>query len=119
MSELVLQANAGSFDGSKDPKLGIIAIKLKCWAPDILTALNGTIPGIGVALVENQPRTFGRRAEGDQGGFDVNVTLEGHESPASAEGEEYTLEGTLSEDPIETHPEYQALLEIYGGEEDA
>ena len=118
MSALTLQADEGSFDGSFDPKLGIVAIRLKCLAPDWRTAVTGTIPDGFDELVENAPRTFGRRKSGDQGGFDVMVSLEGHLTPDAADGEEYGFEGATSEDPIETHPDYLALLEIYGGTED-
>lgn len=119
MSELILQAGSGSLDGSRDPLLGIVALRLKCWAPDLLTAINGTVPVIDVNLVENQPRTFSRSVAGDQGGYDVEVTLEGHTSPASADaGESYSLEGSTDEDPIEAHPEISVLLDRYEGAED-
>lgn len=117
---LTLQAGAQSFDGSVDPKLGIVAIKLKCHATSLVEAVTGDAPQIGVTgLVENQPRTFSRRAGGENEGYDVNITLEGHLNPDAADGEEFTLEGTTSEDPIESNPRYTTLLEVYNGKEDA
>lgn len=120
MSALSLVAGESSLDGSLDPKLGVVAIRLKCHADDLLTAITGEVPSIGVqGLVENQPRTFARNEAGDQAGYIVEITLEGHLAPDNAKGEEFTLDATTSEDPIESHPEYSALLQIYGGEEDA
>lgn len=119
MSVLTLGAGAESLTGSKDPKLGIIALRLKCRADDLLTAITGALPAFGVnGLVESQPRTWKRSEAGDHAGYDVECTLEGHLAPDSADGVEYSLEGTTSEDAIETHPDYAALLSIYGGEED-
>lgn len=119
MEALELQAGQSSLDGSVDPKLGIVALKLKCWAPTLLAAILAPAPAIGVGLVENQPRQFSRMPAGDEAGYEVSLTLEGHTQPDQADGEEYSLEGTTSEDPIETHPEYQALLDLYNGTEDA
>ena len=93
MGVLTLWAGSGSLTGSLDPKLGIVAIKIKCDAPDITTAVTGAIPDIGVAgLVEWQPRTFERRAGGENDGYDVFITVEGHLKPDEANEEDYSLE---------------------------
>jgi hypothetical protein len=117
---LRLQGGADSLTGSRDPKLGIVAIKLKLWAETLADAINGPLPDIGISgLVEYQPRTWTRNIAGDVGGYDVNATIEGHQTPDDANGVEYSLEGTTSDDPIESHPDYQDLLTIYGGTEGA
>lgn len=117
---LTLQAGESSLDGSVDPRLGIVALRLKCWAPDLLTAVAGAVPAVALGLVENQPRTFSRDTSGEQGGYHVMVTLEGLAitGPEAEAAEEYTLDGTTSEDPIESHPNYPALVEIYQGDPD-
>ncbi len=117
MSILSLQAGAASLDGSRDPNLGILAIRLKCRADDIVTAVTAAPPDIGIlGLRENQPRTFGRNESGEQGGYNVEITLEGHIAPETAEGEEYSMEGSLGEDEIDTHPLISVLRKLYNAD---
>ena len=114
-SILTLQGGEGAVEASTSRILGISAIRLKCWAPDLLAAINWPAPGIAIDLVENQPRQITIDPSGEQGGFHVLVTLEGHESPKTAEGEEYSLDGSTEEDDIDTHPLLQLLKDLYGG----
>lgn len=118
LQSLTLQAGSGSLDGSTDPKTGISALRIKCWAPDLITAISGAAPDAGAGLVENQPRTYSRSEAGDIGGFDVNITLEGHLTPEKADGAEYSLDGTTSEDDIRSHPEFILLDRLYGDGQD-
>jgi hypothetical protein len=113
MSVLTLLAGAESLDGSVSPLLGIVALRLKCHAPDLLTAISGTVPSVGVGLVENQPRSFSRDVSGDQGGYIVGVTLEGCVNPATATGQEFSLDGTTGQEPIDTSPRLPLLREVY------
>lgn len=118
MSELKLQAGADSVTASKDPKLGIVAVRLKLWAPTLLEALTGAVPSAisGVSgLVESQPRTATRDVAGDQAGYHVDATFEGIVEGESVEGEEFILDGDLSEERIETHPNYMDLIKEYNG----
>ncbi len=102
--------------GSMDKRLGIIAVKLACWAPDLRSALLAPAPEIEVAgLVEWQPRTFARNKAGEQGGYDVQVTLEGHLVPEDANEEYYELEGSTKDEPIESHWNFDVILGTYGG----
>ena len=118
MGEIILQSGSDSVTGSKDVKLNTLAIRVKCWASDLATAISGACPSIGMdMLVENQPRTFSRSLAGDVAGYDVTITLEGR--PDAKDGESWTIEGTTSDDPIESHPDYALLLSVYGGTEDA
>ena len=118
MGELILQAGNDSITGSKDPKMGISAVRVKCWASDLQAAIYGACPDIGLDLLENQPRTFTRLVAGEQAGYDVTITLEGRRAGDEA-GEKWTITGTTAEDPIESHPDYAVLLETYAGSEDA
>lgn len=119
MGDLRLQAGPQSLDGSLDPKLGILAVKIKCWAPDLLTAVTGRAPDFGLSgLIEYQPRTFSRGVAGEQQGYDVSLTFEGHLSPDDADGEEFELSGDLSEDPVESHPDFDLLITNYNGTAD-
>lgn len=113
MSALTLLAGANSLDGSRDPLLGIVAVRLKCRAESLLDAITQPPPSIGLALVENQPRTFSRDVSGDQGGYIVEITLEGVTNPESAEGDEYALDGSSGTEPIDTSNRLLTLREVY------
>lgn len=118
MSRLTLCAGANSFDGSRDPRTGIIAVRLLCHAEDFLTAVSGALPEEAPAgLIENQPRTFTRDESGDQGGFRVEVTLEGVTDPEKEQPEliEFTLESAHEELPIEMHPKIETVKAVYEG----
>lgn len=120
MPDSHILGGADSITGSLDPKLGLLAIRLRWWAPDLTTAINGAIPWSELGLLrENQPRTFTRKAAGDVGGYEVTSTVEGHQSPSSAAGEEFEINASTSEDKIETHPDFQLLLDSYEGTEDS
>lgn len=113
-----LLAGKDAVAGSKDPKLGLVAIAIQWHADTIEEAINGPIPSIGLdGLVENQPRKFSGRASGTVGGYDVTSTIEGHQTPTAADGEEFEIQGTTSEDKIETHPDFELLLQNYEGTE--
>lgn len=116
---LIIEGGAQSLTFSKDPKLGIVAVKLRCTADTLSEAISGAAPEIGVAgLIENQPRTCERDAAGEVGGYHVNITLEGHSNPEEANGEEFELNSTLADDPIETHRNLDVLLHVYRGKID-
>lgn len=109
-----------AINGSKDPKLGLVAIAIQWHADTISEAITGDIPSFGIdGLVENQPRKFVGKASGPAGGYDVTSIVEGHLTPTAADGEEFEIQGTTSEDKIETHHNYDLLLEVYSGNEDA
>lgn len=115
---LTLQAGAGAIEGSVDLKLGIIALRVKALALDLVTAITGAPPdGIGISIPESLPRNFTLRADGQA--YDVILNFEGHLDPAAADGEEFSLDGTTSEEELETHPDLLSLVEWYGGEIDA
>jgi hypothetical protein len=115
-----LLAGKDAITGSKDPKLGLVAIAIQWRADTIEEAINGPIPSIGLdGLVENQPRKFSVRASGTAGGYDVTSIIEGHQTPTAADGEEFEIQGTTSEDKIETHPDLELLLQNYEGSQDS
>lgn len=113
MGVLRLTAEPGAIAGSLDRRLGVIAVKLQCTAPDLGAALTWDLPPYGIDLPEWRPRTFALATGGQF--YDVVCNPEGHLTPETAEGVEYSLEGTTANDAIETHPEYITLLDIYGG----
>ncbi len=51
------------------------------------------------------------------GGYRLELTYEGHRSPTTADGEEFSLEGTLKEEPIESNPNIDQIAQIYFGKE--
>jgi hypothetical protein len=116
---LIIQSGADRLRGSRDPKLGIIAAQLKCWAPDVPTALFTPAPDIGLGIPEWNPRQWNSRPGGEQEGYDVVISYEGHSDPDNATGESYEIEGSTTDDPIETHWNFEVLLKNYKGKEDA
>ena len=116
VTPLQLIGTKPNLGGSRDMKLGIIAVKVSCWAPDLESACLAPAPDISISgLVEWQPRTFNRIDAGEQAGYDVEVTLEGHVKPDTADEEYYELEGSTSDDPIESHWNLDVLLALYAG----
>lgn len=119
MTALVRQAGSGSFESSRDPRLGIIAAKLKCWAPDYASALLSPALDIDIAIPEWNPRAISEDPSGIQGGYHVTLSYEGHPEPDAAEGESFELEGSTSDEPIEGHWNLDLLLKNYKGREDS
>lgn len=117
-TSLEFQSGQNSLTVSSHPRLGIVTAIALCHAPDLVTALNAPAPDIGIAIPEWNPRQINRRPEGEQGGYDVIVSFEGHPDPDQG-GESFELEGSASEDAIESHWNYQVLLKNYNGKEDA
>lgn len=108
-----------AINGSKDPKLGLVAIAIQWHADTLEEAITGTIPSIGLdGLVENQPRKFVGKAAGPAAGYDVTSVVEGHLTPTAADDEEFEINAATSEDKIETHPQYDLLLTAFDGTED-
>lgn len=109
-----------SITGSLNPQLGLVAIAIKWNADTITEAITGAPPSIGLDMLrENQPRKFTRRPSGDVGGYEVVSIVEGHIAPTAATEEEFEINASTSEDKIETHPQYDLLLELYEGTEDS
>ena len=117
MIALTPQAGPESLTASRDPRLGIIAVKLKCWAPDFATALLSPALDIGISIPEWNPRQITRREAGEAGGYDVVLSYEGQADP-DKEGESFEVEGSTSDDAIESHWNYEVLLKNYKGTED-
>jgi hypothetical protein len=115
MGVLTLQGGSDSFTASRDPRLGIIGVKQKCYAPDLATALFAPGPGFGINIPEWNPRGITRRPGGEVEGYDVVLSYEGHEDPDNADEESFELEGATAEDPIESHWNLEVLLKKYKG----
>lgn len=118
MSELTIQGGPNSFVLSRDPKLGVIGAKVLFHAPDLATALLPA-PNIGVNIPEWNPRAVTRRASGTREGYDVLISYEGHPEPEKAKEESFEVDGSTSENPIETHWNLEVLLKNYKGKFDA
>ena len=119
MGVLTRQAGPNSFMISRDPRLGVVAATLKCYAPDIQTALSAPPLDIGISIPEWNPRVIVENAAGSETGFDVTLSYEGHPDENAASEESFELEGAASDDPIETHWNYEVLLKNYKGKPDA
>ena len=125
MSEYLQNAT----DAAVDEKLGIVAIRLAYLLKPNTGAGETPIKHLRRALTY-QPTTdladlsplavIKRTAKQNErdGAYLVSFDLEGHFSPDSADGEEFNLEGSTSEDKIEAHPDIQMLLEKYNGKRD-
>src|SRR5205809_377895 len=113
--QLIFAKPEDSVSGSVDRRLGIAAIKVACWAPTLAEAILAPVPDIGVTgLLEWQPRTFSRNKSGDQGGYEVMVTLEGHADPDNAAEEFFEFDSSTADEPIEIHWNFDVLLGVYG-----
>lgn len=119
MGALTRQAGQNSFKLSRDPRLGIIAATLLCHADDLQTALFAAPLDIGVPIPEWNPRVIEENEAGTDAGFHVTLSYEGHPAPDSADGESFEVEGATSDDPIESHWNYEVLLNNYKGKEDS
>src|ERR1051325_9201106 len=111
------QHNIG-ITGSVDEKLGLVALTVPYVSPDNLqtdaeliawcvTVVPDPLPVSGVPLVS---RKFSQMPSG---AYKLELTFDGSQDPDNAEGEDFSLEGTLSEDRIETHPRITQLIEDY------
>lgn len=104
-------------DAAVDEKLGLISIKvpytISPGTSKVLTLLHALsvlpdeVTDLGIPLVKRDCK------ERDDGGYDVTFTLDGVRDPAGADGEEFSLDGTTTDEKIEAHPELQMLVEKY------
>lgn len=113
-------------DAAIDEKLGLVAVRL----PYVMKPNDGESPLTLLKrallfypttdLAELSPLAIVKRNAKQQaaGAYDITFDLEGHLKPDSAEGEEFSLEGSTSEDPIESHEGIQMLIEKYKGKRD-
>ena len=119
MTPLIREAGEGAFQSSRDPRLGIIAARLKCHAADYESALFSPALDIGIGIPEWNPRQITEDVAGSAAGYHVELSYEGHPEAEAAEGESFELEGTTADDPIETHWNFEVLLKNYQGSVDA
>ena len=109
-------------DAAVDEKLGLLAVRI----PYVVKPESGEHPFALLKraltyfppeLSEFSPLVLMKRnpKQRSDGAFDVTFDLEGHFKPDAAEGEEFTLDGTTSEDPIEAHDQLQMLIAKYKG----
>lgn len=119
-----LLAGPDTLVASRDPVLKIVAARVKWRAPDSATALNAALPLVYsdgteeawlAALTENKPRTITRSAAGNAAGYDVTSTLEGLENPGDLGAEEFELQGSTSEDKLETCETLDLVMDAYNG----
>ena len=114
MSPLIREAGENAFQSSRDPRLGIIAAKLKCHAVDYESALFAPALDIGIAIPEWNPRQIVEDVAGVAAGYHVELSYEGHPEPDKADEESFELEGTTADEPIESHWNFEVLLKNYG-----
>lgn len=105
-------------DAAVDEKLGIVAVKFPLVVEPregskmatLRYALTFTPPELaelGLPLIK---RDLKERADC---GYEVMFSCEGHFNPDTADGEEFSLDGTTSDDEIESHPEIEMLVQKY------
>ncbi len=113
-------AEPGSFTGSVDPKLGLTALKIKWAAASLQEAITGAIPDSGAfAMLVEVSRTFERDASGSNVRWKVTSTVEGHQTPDAADGEEYEVQFSTGEDKLETCETFDLVLDAYKGNIDS
>jgi hypothetical protein len=98
--------------GSVD-RTGIVSVDVPMWVATLSEALSVSAPlGLGVPLVS---RNF---KQSEDGGYEVTLHFEGMEGTAPKEDETtFEFDVSMSEDPIEAHPNFDAISEKYGWDE--
>lgn len=112
-------------DAAIDEKLGLVALRLPYLikpeegegAIALLKRALAFMPTEDLAQLA--PLVLIKRTPKQQqdGPYVINFDLEGHLTPETAEGEEFSLDGTTSEDRIESHEAIQLLIKKYEGKE--
>ncbi len=104
-------------DAAIDAKLGLVAIKLPFTVSPgatkiatLLHALTFFPPELAEISLPMIKRNLKERPDC---GYDVTFEFEGHFNPKDADGEEFSLDGSTSDDPIESHPEIEMLVSKY------
>ncbi len=117
---LILGGGEDAFTSSRDSRTGIVTALQKCWAPDYASALTSPALGCpdGITLPEWGTRKIAQDKAGRAAGYTVFVPYEGHPFPDDS-GEFFEWEGSTTEDPVETHWNYEVLLANYNGREDS
>ncbi|MES2393232.1 MAG: hypothetical protein V4555_16435 [Acidobacteriota bacterium] len=104
-------------DAAIDEKLGLVAVKVPftvtpgdskmATLKHALTFFPSDLDEIGLPMVKREAK------ERNDGGFDVDFHFDGHFNPDSADGEEFSLEGSTNDEKIEAHPEIGVLVKKY------
>lgn len=110
-------------DASVDEKLGLVAMKIPFTIPPevdrvarlrrLLTWVPDEVRDLGLPLIKREIK------EEENGGAKVSFQIDGVIDTSAAklgEAEEFSLDGSTSEDPIEQHPRIQQFIKDYGGE---
>ena len=109
----------GSVTGSRNMRLGLVNIDVRCYAPDLVTAITGDssviASALGILVPEWDPRKWSMRPEGTA--YDVDINFSGYIGE-SITGEEFEFNGSTSDDPIESNPNFPALIQAYQGDPD-
>ena len=104
-SPLQLLGLGGSVD-----RTGIVSVDVPMWVGSLGEALSVSVPlGLGVPLVS---RNF---KQSEDGGYEVTLHFEGMEDTGPKEDETtFEFDVSMSEDPVEAHPNFDAISEKYG-----
>ena len=91
---------------------GVVSIDVPMWVATLSEALNVTSDlGIGLPLVT---RSF---KQSEDGGYEVTLHYEGIDDEPKEDQTTFEFDVSMSEDPIESHPNFDALAEKYGWDE--
>jgi hypothetical protein len=97
-----------------DEKLGIVTLEQVYDAPDLITAVT-FVPNpapVSVPIIRRHP------VQRPDGRYDVTLIYDGHMDPTNAEGEDFKIDRSYAEEPIESHPQIIKLAYLYQGQED-
>ena len=99
-------------DGVTD-RLGVTSVKLVYHADSLLESLTDVPGASGMSLpfIDRQVR------QRNDGGYAVTLNYEGVLPGGKTNVDYYEVECTTGEEPIESHPRIEKLMQIYGGEE--
>lgn len=104
---LQLLGTGGSVDRN-----GIVSVDVPMWVATLSEALSATVNlGLGIPLVS---RNF---KQSEEGGYEVTLHFEGLESESQDDQTTFEFDVSMSEDPIESHPNFEAIAAKYGWDE--
>lgn len=93
-------------------KNGIVSVDVPMWVATLGEALRASVDlGLGIPLVS---RNF---KQSEEGGYEVTLHYEGLEDEAKDDQTTFEFDVSMSEDPIESHPNFDAIAEKYGWDE--
>ncbi len=105
---LRIVGTSGSVDAT-----GVVSIEIPMNVATLSEALSVTASNIGISL----PLVSRNFKQSDDGSYDVTLHYEGLSDDEKSDDTSFEFDVSLSEDPIESHPRFDAIAAKYGWDE--